>query len=321
MQASLLDVVVVERRTFLEVEFAEPLQIRARAFSDSVLALKHVVALSSGTCCQKKDVMCDDEQTSVGEEELESLCSNDFNWSTDHEDETMSVCASPNWPAPAIGHVLAQSTLHVQLANGIPNAHWDFLQCAPVLDTSSSIKVCHASRVPRRRRGAAPLKKKEQASAKSLPCESNIPEDNWTTPIFRNIPHECLRCDLTAILDEQGFEGCYDFAHVPVNFQNMEGLSYGLVNMTSNAVAQRVIEHFLDFHISAIHICQVSWSRPMQGLAAHIDRYRDSSMLHESVPSEYHPAIYANGVLIEFPKPIKHVKAPRIRHPKTSLST
>jgi len=314
VQASLLDVVVVERRTFIDVEFAEPLHIRARAFSDSALALEHV-AWSSGTCCQTMEVICDDERTSVGEEEVESLCSNDFNWSTDHEDETMSVCASPNWPAPAMGHVLAQSTLHVQLANGTPNAYWDPLQCAPVLDNSSSITVCHASRVPRRRR---PLKKKDQASATTLPCESDIPEDHWTTLIFRNIPHEFLRCDLTAILDEQGFEGCYDFAHVPVNLQNMEGLSYGLVNMTSNAVAQIVIEYFMDFHISATHICQVSWSRPLQGLAAHIDRYRDSSMLHESVPSEYQPAIYANGVHIEFPEPTKHVKAPRIRYSKTS---
>jgi len=123
---------------------------------------------------------------------------------------------------------------------------------------------------------------------------------------------------LTTILDQQGFAACYDFAHVPVNFQDMAGLSYALVNMTNNAVAQQALRHFQGFPISPSNVCSVAWSSPNQGLEAHIARYRNSPMMHESVPSEYKPALYCSGVPVDFPEPTKRLRAPRVRHPKST---
>ena len=43
---------------------------------------------------------------------------------------------------------------------------------------------------------------------------------------------------------------------------------------------------------------------------AHVDRYRNSPVMHRDVPDEYKPVIFKNGVRKNFPRPTKKVKAP-----------
>ena len=43
---------------------------------------------------------------------------------------------------------------------------------------------------------------------------------------------------------------------------------------------------------------------------AHVERYRNSPVMHRSVPDEYEPVIFKNGVRKNFPRPTKKVKAP-----------
>lgn len=71
-----------------------------------------------------------------------------------------------------------------------------------------------------------------------------LPEHELTTVIFRSLPKDCLREGLVALLNKRGFYGCFDFVHVPVNFQEMAGLSYGLVNMINNYEARRALNYF-----------------------------------------------------------------------------
>jgi hypothetical protein len=40
--------------------------------------------------------------------------------------------------------------------------------------------------------------------------------------------------------------------------------------------------------------------------------------MHESVPQEYKPALFQNGMLVPFPRPTKKLRAPRVRHAKAS---
>lgn len=139
--------------------------------------------------------------------------------------------------------------------------------------------------------------------------------------IFRNLPKIWTRANLTAWLEEQGFQGCFDFAHVPVNFQDMANLGYALVNMISNYEARRALVHFYDLPVSAGHACSVSWSLPNQGLQAHIERYQNSPMMHESVSQEYKPALFQSGRPMPFPQPTEKLRAPRVRHAKASKET
>jgi hypothetical protein len=155
-------------------------------------------------------------------------------------------------------------------------------------------------------------------------CEVNAASsEDMTTVIFRNIPRDCTRDMLTSTLDAEGFVAKYDFVHVPVNFQNRAGLGYALVNMVSNEAALRAREHFTGFSnwrgsIVEQDLCEVGWSSPNQGLAAHIERYRNSPMMHESVPEQCRPALFQEGKLVAFPEPTKRLRPPRVRHQKPS---
>lgn len=146
---------------------------------------------------------------------------------------------------------------------------------------------------------------------------SSSTEEELTTIIFRNISTSCTREKLTEVLDAEGFRGSYDFIHVPVKFHNLECIGYGLVNMVDQDAGERILEHFKDYSGSLAAVegdFEVAWSRPLQGLAAHIDRYRDSPVMHDSVPQSYKPALYQDGAPVAFPEPTQKIRAPRIRH-------
>ena len=69
-------------------------------------------------------------------------------------------------------------------------------------------------------------------------------------------------------------------------------------------------DNFTSWSIPSTKVCQVSWS-PKQGFKVHVDRYKNSPVMHKSVPDEYKPVIFANGVKKRFPAPTI-----RIQHPK-----
>jgi hypothetical protein len=88
--------------------------------------------------------------------------------------------------------------------------------------------------------------------------------------------------------------------------------------------ATRFFETFEGFHrwvVPSQKVCSVNWSHPYQGIDAHIERYRNSPVMHEDVPDEYKPMVFENGERIAFPPPIKKLKVPRMRpgHEKTIL--
>jgi len=142
-----------------------------------------------------------------------------------------------------------------------------------------------------------------------------------TTVILRNLPTGCTRDVLLQLLDDQGFYGKYDFVHLPIDFQTEVGLGYAIVNFVSHSVAMCVHEHFQTRRLNPCdpndQVCEVAWNNPHQGLASHIDRYRNSPLMHPRVPETYRPVLFKNGVRLAFPEPTARIKAPRIRHQKS----
>jgi len=139
-----------------------------------------------------------------------------------------------------------------------------------------------------------------------------------TTVILRNLPTGCTRDVLLELLDDQGFFGKYDFVHLPIDFQTEVGLGYAIVNFVSHSVAMCVHDAFQTRRLNPCdpndQVCEVAWNNPYQGLASHIDRYRNSPLMHPRVPETYRPVLFKNGVRIAFPEPTARIKAPRIRH-------
>lgn len=141
-----------------------------------------------------------------------------------------------------------------------------------------------------------------------------------TTMMFRNLPEGCTRLQLEQLLDSEGFPGKYDFLYLPLDLSSGSSLGFAFVNLLTTEDAERFLEHFQGFERwpmpagdkrAVVHV-----SEALQGLEEQIERYRNSPLMHHSVPEELRPAIYQQGVRVPFPEPTAPVQPPR---PRTSV--
>jgi len=144
----------------------------------------------------------------------------------------------------------------------------------------------------------------------------SVGDDYNTTVMLRNLPNDYTREMLLELVEAQGFAGTYDFVYLPIDFNSQAGLGYAFVNLLCPVEAQRFWKQFDGFSgwsLPSDKVCSLNWSSPHQGLASHVDRYRNSPVMHNTVPDEYKPIIIFDGVRVPFPPPSKQLKAPRLR--------
>jgi len=136
-----------------------------------------------------------------------------------------------------------------------------------------------------------------------------------TTVMMRNIPNSLTRSELLKLMDNAGFRGHYDLFYLPIDLKNKCGLGYAFANFVHHDFALAFSKHFNGFNswnMQSEKVCEVTWSKGMQGLNEHVSDYRDSPVMHESVPDEYRPVLFKNGARVPFPPPTKNLRAPRI---------
>jgi hypothetical protein len=140
-----------------------------------------------------------------------------------------------------------------------------------------------------------------------------------TAVVLRNLPSSYTRSSLLELLEDEGFEGSYDFVYVPMDFSSNASLGYALINFVAESDASRcwaVFEGFSDWGVPSQNVAEVVWSQPHQGVESHIQRYRNSPVMHESVPDEWKPAYFVDGERATFPAPTKKIKAPQMKSRK-----
>merc|ERR1740130_729230 len=150
----------------------------------------------------------------------------------------------------------------------------------------------------------------------STGADKGSAKETRTTVMIRNLPESYSRTLLLQLLDAQGFFGRFDFVYLPVDFKHQRNLGYALINLVSPSEALRLTSHFQDFAnwgLASEKICSVGWCSPQQGLEAHVERYRNSPVMHESVPEEWRPMLLSHGVPIQFPPPTLKIKAPKVK--------
>lgn len=136
-----------------------------------------------------------------------------------------------------------------------------------------------------------------------------------TSAMMRNLPNDYTRGMLLDLLCKEGFAGFFDFVYLPIDFRSCSGLGYAFVNFTSLVSAEKFYHHFTGFSrwaVASDKVCEVTWSS-LQGLDAHVERYRNSPVMHEDVPDKYKPVLYENGERIAFPPPTKKIRPPRVK--------
>jgi len=136
---------------------------------------------------------------------------------------------------------------------------------------------------------------------------------SWTTVMLRNLPDGMTHGKLLELLDSQGFAGRYDFAYLPVAFDTLAAMDFAFVNMATPEDAQSIRSHLEGFKwgASSTAVCRVVWNDKQQGLQALVERYRNSPVMHESVPDECKPILITGGKRVPFPPPTQKIKAPK----------
>uniref|UniRef100_A0A7S2Q5Y5 Mei2-like C-terminal RNA recognition motif domain-containing protein n=1 Tax=Zooxanthella nutricula TaxID=1333877 RepID=A0A7S2Q5Y5_9DINO len=152
-------------------------------------------------------------------------------------------------------------------------------------------------------------------------CAGGMASAAWTSLMLRSLPRTLKRDSLVQTLDFLGFARHYDFVYVPVDFKTGENLGYAFVNVTTPSAAARLwaaLDGFVAWGAPGGGACIVNWSEPLQGFAEHVEKYRNSPVMHVAIDDAWKPAIFSCGVRAAFPAPTKALKAPKIRSKKAA---
>jgi RNA recognition motif-containing protein len=142
-----------------------------------------------------------------------------------------------------------------------------------------------------------------------------------TTLILKNLPIGFSRDMVVDLLRSRNFADTVDFVYVPIDFRSGIHFGYAFVNLTSAESAQECMDKFdgfTDWGVQSDKVCKVSFSEMNQGLDAHVQRYRDSPVMHPGVSDIFKPALFKKGVRASFPRPTKPLRAPRLRKRRPS---
>jgi len=146
--------------------------------------------------------------------------------------------------------------------------------------------------------------------------ENSTAADCGTSVMLRNLPNNYTRSKLLEMLDSEGFAAKYNFVYLPIDFHTQASLGYAFVNLVDSSYVPQIQEKLTGFKkwkVPSKKVCEVRLCGPWPDLEAHVERYRNSSVMHPSVPEEFKPALFENGKQVPFPKPSKVPKPPQIR--------
>jgi len=154
------------------------------------------------------------------------------------------------------------------------------------------------------------------AAAAGAEAVRNMNPADLSTVMLRNVPNSYTRDMLLTLLNARGFQSRYDFVYLPMDFRNGVNLGYAFVNLLTHEDAESLtdkLQGFSEWVSDSTKVCEVSWAHPHQGLREHVERYRNSPVMHQSMPEEYKPMVFRNGEQQPFPHPTKAIKAPKLR--------
>lgn len=134
--------------------------------------------------------------------------------------------------------------------------------------------------------------------------------------VIQGMPRSLTRHALTALLQRQGFDACYDFLYLPLSYSNERAVGYAIINFTSESSAERFQRHFNGFSgpwpkgEDASATVALVKDECHQGLQANLERYRNSPVMHARVPDEYKPLYLCAGIRLTFPEPTEELPFP-----------
>jgi hypothetical protein len=197
---------------------------------------------------------------------------------------------------------------------GFPPVHPLGYMIPPHMDASlGRVPVPSYEAQPCENRDSHSYSPQKKASSGYRYPEAPKAEQDKTTVMLRNLPNDYTRNMLIEFLRSRGFGGSYDFVYLPFDFKKKAGLGYAFMNLISHSEALRAMRElpgFREWKLKSHKVLEVSWSTPLQGLSANIERYRNSPVMHPDVPEHFKPLIIHDGAVVPFPLPTKALQVP-----------
>mmetsp|Transcript_72747 Transcript_72747/g.162859 ORF Transcript_72747/g.162859 Transcript_72747/m.162859 type:complete len:277 (-) Transcript_72747:238-1068(-) len=156
---------------------------------------------------------------------------------------------------------------------------------------------------------------------KRMQSATEVPLEERTTLMLRSLPNDYTGDQLVELLDNKGLKQKYNFVYLPIDFKRGSGLGYAFVNLDTYADARHAMEELnglREWKRNSQKVLSVDWGTD-QGLQAHLNRYRNSPVMHKLVPENHKPMFFVNGERQAFPEPTKTIRAPRSKARGTRL--
>lgn len=118
-------------------------------------------------------------------------------------------------------------------------------------------------------------------------------------------------------MDAEGYTGSFDFIFLQIDLHTKLNCGHALINFPLPDVAEAFCENFTGFNQwlgPSDNACQIAWNDALHGLDDHIARYRNSPVMHKSIPDEYKPLLYYGSLRAPFPPATKKIRAPRLHY-------
>lgn len=153
---------------------------------------------------------------------------------------------------------------------------------------------------------------------------SCVQHKQGTTIMLANLQRNLSQPALVEDLTNAGYKGLFDFLYMPMNFRKSGNFTtnfgYAFINFRSSADAADFVSmlHHGVIPCSRLEEVTAEWSE-CQGLQANVRKFRNSPLMHKSIPADCKPAMYdLSGDRVSFPKPTKAIPRPRIRRQSES---
>jgi len=138
---------------------------------------------------------------------------------------------------------------------------------------------------------------------------------SYTTLMVRNLPADLSQQDFVQYFIDKGYGGLFDFVYMPMNLRKKGNFGYAFINLASHALAAEVMMQSQHLEPDQQAESWMSAWSTCQGVMANIERYRNSPLMHDTVPMESRPALYNYmGDRVRFPPPTKNIPKPRIHY-------
>lgn len=150
--------------------------------------------------------------------------------------------------------------------------------------------------------------KSKNLEAHAVECAANgVPV---TTMMLRNIPNKYTQNTLLQEINDQGFNGAYDFFYLPMDVHNRSNVGYAFINFERPTDAERFRRTFSDHRFQRFHSRKIGsvCTAHVQGLDENL-RHFENRAVTQARNDQYRPIVLKSQIRVDFEDAVADAKA------------